>query len=170
MSRGVALMKKLSLLFCSLVMSPLCLAAVTAKPVAMSDGVGRVAMSAQSLSVQQALHLSLAQFQRLPLSIQRQFSKSWQLTVAQYQRYLQLMQQTPNGLYYAGKDLTPNEVLAINENNAKQRRQYEIQAIHQARQRVAGELRFNREFSQLEKQLYPQEKPVAYPPAHKASS
>ncbi len=118
-------------------------------------------------SIIAANQLSPQAFKQLPRTTQQTIAKRWQLSAKDYGHYLDLKHNTSWGFYYQGKHLDPNWLLAMAENNQAKRTHYEKNAIALARQKVAAELRFNREFSQLEKNLYPKQKPIELKPHRK---
>jgi len=85
-------------------------------------------------------------------------AKLWGLTTEAFKRYLELMQNTPNGHWY--KQLDPAEVLALNAKDLNQMRQYAKIQARNMHARVTRELAFNRMYSKAYKALYPNEKPI----------
>jgi len=92
---------------------------------------------------------------------QKEIATLWSLTVADYQRYLWLMQYTPSGVYYHDKNLDPNWILGMNATSEQDRQKFVVIALKNERERVSKELVFQREFTRLAKALYPNEKPIS---------
>lgn len=88
-----------------------------------------------------------------------QEASSWGITTPEYQHYLWLMQNTPNGHWY--QSLDPTEVLALNATTQEDRIKYtkiQAKAMHQ---RVSRELDFNKLYSKVYSELYPSQKPIS---------
>ncbi len=85
-------------------------------------------------------------------------ANSWGLTLTQYQRYLQLMKNTPSQKWY--KDLDPAEVLALNAKNPAEMMQYAQIQARNMHARVTRELAFNTLYAKAYQTLYPNQKPI----------
>jgi hypothetical protein len=115
-----------------------------------------------SVTAFQPLHITTTDYQKLGVTRQKEIASTWSLEVKDYSHYLWLMQNTSNGLYYADKNLDPSWILGFNARNDEERRKFAEVAIKNERIRVEGELAFQRTFSQLYRELYPDEFPIRY--------
>lgn len=99
-------------------------------------------------------------YEALPTEQQKVLASMWNLTISDYQHYLWLMQNTSNGLYYQDKHLDPSWILGMNAKDDQERQKYVVIAIKNERERITKELAFQREFTRLTKELFPNEKPI----------
>ncbi len=99
-------------------------------------------------------------YEKLSTDKQKEMSAIWNLSITEYQHYLWLMEHTQNGEYYRHLHLDPNWVLGINAANEQERQKYAMIALKNERERINKELAFQREFSRLAQQLFPNEKPI----------
>lgn len=91
---------------------------------------------------------------------QKVIAGEWRLTANDYAHYLWLMTNTPNALYYKGRNLDPSWILGFNAKDEQERQKYVVIAIQNERNRIEKELAFQRDFTQLQQQLFPNQKPV----------
>jgi len=101
-------------------------------------------------------------YQQLPIEQQQALASVWNLNPKDYSHYLWLMQNTPNGWYYADKHLDPSWILGFNAKDDAERKKFATIAIQNERARIEKELAFQKLFSSLQKELYPNEYPVSY--------
>ncbi len=106
--------------------------------------------------------MQTAHYQQLPIEQQQALAAIWHLEAKDYHHYLWLMQNTPNGWYYADKHLDPSWVLGFNAKDDEERKKFAAVAIQNERARIENELAFQKIFSSLQKELYPKEFPVNY--------
>lgn len=95
---------------------------------------------------------------------QKTIADQWHLSIDDYSHYLSLMSNTPNAFYYKDKNLDPSWILGFNAKDEQERQKYVIIAIQNERDRIEKELAFQRDFTQLQQQLYPSQKPVNWVP------
>jgi len=114
--------------------------------------------------------ITLIDYEQLSIAQQQTIADQWHLTTIDYQRYLTLMQNTPNGVYYQDKHLDPSVILGFNASNDEERKKFVLIAIQNEQARVAKELAFQKLFYQLQRTLYPQQKPIALSAAAKKIS
>lgn len=99
-------------------------------------------------------------FDKLSPEQQQAVASMWNLSVSDYSHYLWLMSYTSNSIYYADKNLDPTWILGMNASSEQELQKYVIIALKNERTRVQKELAFQREFTRLAKELYPNEKPI----------
>lgn len=104
--------------------------------------------------------LTTTTYDHLTPEQQKTVAESWHLSVADYTHYLELMQNTPNGFYYKDKNLDPSWILGFNATTDPERDKYVVIAIQNERLRVAKELAFQHAFDRLQRELYPDLKPI----------
>jgi len=146
-------MKKLSLLYLFLLLG------------IWQNGLAQTVTSAAIQSSKPALEflkLTTTQYQQLPIEQQKIFAQRWNLDTADYSEYLQFMENSPNGLYYSDKHLDPSWILGFNAKDDQERKKYALIAIKNERLRIDKELAFQRVFSQLQKELYPNDLQIQY--------
>lgn len=107
-----------------------------------------------------ATQITQSIFEKLSSEQQQAISSMWGLSVTDYSHYLWLMSNTTNGIYYADKNLDPNWVLGMNATSEQEQQKYAVIAIKNERARIQKELTFQREFTRLAKELFPNEKPI----------
>ena len=91
-----------------------------------------------------------------------QLAKIWGLTVAEFQRYLYYMHNTPD-VYSYSPTSNPNWILAAHETNPVLYRKYIRNSVIEEHDENARMLRVNRDFTRMAKQLYPHELPIMLP-------
>jgi hypothetical protein len=101
-------------------------------------------------------------FEKLSSTEQKTLASQWGLSTNDYARYLQLMEETPNGLYYRDQHLDPSWILGINAQNAEERRKYVTLAVLHERERMAKLLLFQQTFDRLQQELFPGDKPIQF--------
>jgi hypothetical protein len=99
-------------------------------------------------------------FSKLNDDQKKNIADQWHLSVEDYTHYLQLMNNTPNGVYYKDRNLDPSWILGFNAKDEQERQKYVVIAIQNERARIEKELAFQRDFTQLQRQLYPNQNPV----------
>lgn len=105
--------------------------------------------------------ISQTDYQKLTPDQQQAIAGMWNLTTADYDHYLGLMNNTVNGIYYQGKHLDPSTILGFNATTDEDRKKYALIAIKNEQARVAKELAFQNTFYQLQRELFPHQKPIA---------
>lgn len=88
-------------------------------------------------------------------------AQQWRLSLQDYQRYENLIQNTPSGHWY--KQLDPAEVLALNTNNKSGMMKYAKIEARLNHQRIQRELDFDTIYRQAYIALYPKQKPIMPP-------
>lgn len=110
----------------------------------------------------QPLSITVLQFDQLSMDQQKSIATMWHLDMKDYRQYLWLMQNTPNGLYYKDKNLDPSWILGFNAKNDEDFKRYMIIAIQNERARIEKELSFQRAFTRIQQELYPNDLPIHY--------
>lgn len=108
----------------------------------------------------QITHMTKSIFENLSTEQQQSIASEWGLSTTDYSRYLWLMSNTSNSLYYADKNLDPAWILGMNAKNSQELEKYTTIAVKNERNRIQKELAFQREFTRLAKALFPNEKPI----------
>jgi integrating conjugative element protein (TIGR03759 family) len=126
---------------------------------------GQTATSQSDISQLQVQYSTLQQsvYEQLSQTQQTTLAQVWGISPKEYSRYLWLMSNTENSIYYADRHLDPTWILAINAKDTEERRHFTLQAIKNERIRLAKLLAFQQEFSRLQHELYPNENPIASP-------
>lgn len=101
-------------------------------------------------------------FETLSSSEQKTVATLWGLTTTDYARYLQLIENSPDGLYYRDQHLDPSWILGMNAKNEEERRKYVTLAILHERERIAKLLLFQQTFDRLQHELFPLDKPIQF--------
>ena len=104
--------------------------------------------------------ITLSTFETLSSTEQQTVASLWGLTTSDYAHYLQLMENSPEGLYYREQHLDPSWILGMNAKNEEERRKYVTLAILHERERITKLLLFQRTFDQLQHELFPNDKPI----------
>lgn len=104
--------------------------------------------------------LTQSEYEHLTSEQQKAIAEIWGITPSDYRRYLFLMQNTPNGLYYQDKNLEPSWILGFNAKNESEIKKFVAIAIKNERIRISRELAFQRAFDEVQHALYPNEKPI----------
>ena len=112
--------------------------------------------------ITQPIEMTSTTFDKLPIEQQKILASSWSLEADDFSRYLWIIQNTPNGLYYADKHLDPSWILGFNAKDDDERKKFAIIAIKNERARIEGELAFQRIFTETQQKLYPNELPIQY--------
>jgi hypothetical protein len=99
-------------------------------------------------------------FSQLNIEQQKNIAEQWHLSIEDYTHYLSLMSNTPNGIYYKNRNLDPSWILGFNARDEKEREKYVVVAIQNERARIEKELAFQRDFTRLQQQLYPDLQPI----------
>ena len=114
--------------------------------------------------------LTPSDYDHLPVEQQKTLAEIWSLTPTDYSRYLSLMQNTPNGLYYQDKNLDPSWILGFNAKDETELNKFVTIAIKNERLRISRELAFQKAFDEIQRKLYPDEKPIRLEAAFDTSS
>lgn len=109
-------------------------------------------------------------YTKLPEAQQDVIAKTWGLTPAEYSRYLYLMQQTDNGLFYGKQQLDPCWILAMNSKDTAEQRKLTVLAVQRERARLDKLLAFEKLFQQVQNELYPNQLPINTPLAKPAAT
>lgn len=118
----------------------------------------------------QITHMTHSSFEKLSTEQQQSIASEWGLSTTDYSRYLWLMSNTSNSLYYADKNLDPTWILGMNAKNSQELEKYATIAVKNERNRIQKELAFQREFTRLAKELFPNEKPIDMSAAYDIST
>ncbi len=100
-------------------------------------------------------------YQKLTSEQQQSIAAMWNLSAADYDHYLWLMTNTASGVYYQDKRLDPSVILGFNASTDDDRKKYALIALKNEQLRVAKELTFQNTFYQLQRELFPNQKPIA---------
>jgi hypothetical protein len=106
--------------------------------------------------------VTVSSYAHLSQARQTQLAAMWGLTIKNYEEYLHLMEETPNGWYYRDQRLDPNWILGLNATDTKTQRQYIVTAIQNERVRIASLLAFQKAFNRIQWELYPAEKAFTF--------
>jgi len=87
-------------------------------------------------------------------------AKIWHLTTKEYKHYLNLMKNSPAGIWY--KNLDPAEILGLSADNSHARQKYALIEAHLDLTRIPHELAYQKAFSQAVKTLLPNIKPMKW--------
>jgi len=71
------------------------------------------------------------------------------------------MENSPTGVYYQDEHLDPSWILGFNAKDDTERKKFALIAIQNERARITQELAFQQVFYQLQRSLYPNQKPIA---------
>ena len=110
----------------------------------------------------QPLSITMSQFDQLSMDQQKNIAAMWHLDMKDYRQYLWLMQNTPNGLYYKDRNLDPSWILGFNSKNDDDFKRYVTVAIQNERARIEKELAFQRAFTRIQQEMYPNDLPIRY--------
>lgn len=156
-------MKSLKIILASGLMFVTCFALAdpnisTSAPISSSDNNQNniVATHTEYLPTQ----ITQSVFDKLSSKQQQAVASMWNLSISDYSHYLWLMNNTPNSIYYTDKKLDPAWILGMNASSEQELQKYVVIALKNERARVQKELAFQREFTRLAKELYPNEKPI----------
>ena len=106
--------------------------------------------------------ISPTSYSQLTTDQQKTIADMWHLSVTDYAHYLSLMTNSVNGVYYKDRNLDPNWILGFNAKDEKERQKYVVIAIQNERERLEKELAFQRDFTQLQKNLFPDQAPILW--------
>jgi len=138
---------------------------------AFAEAAGSLPIAAQAISARVSIQTNTAQYtplsvtasvyQRLPIAQQENIAKIWHLNTTDYGRYLNLMENSPSAVYYQSEHLDPSWILGFNTKDDTERKKFALIAIRNERTRITQELAFQQVFYQLQRSLYPDQKPIA---------
>lgn len=117
------------------------------------------------LSVPDWSQLAYSAYAKLPEPQQHSVAKPWGLTPPDYSHYLYLMQHTDNGLFYSQAHLDPSWILAINGKDKTEQHKFVVLAVQREHARLDKLLAFEKLFQDVQKELYPNQLPIAMPVA-----
>jgi integrating conjugative element protein (TIGR03759 family) len=103
-------------------------------------------------------------YSQLTTDQQKTVADMWHLSVSDYTRYLSLMSNSVNAIYYKDRNLDPSWILGFNAKDETERQKYVVIAIQNERERIEKELAFQRDFTQLQKNLFPDQAPIVWKP------
>lgn len=122
-------------------------------------GLEKSAVS-QAVESADSMHYESSAMNSNETDLKRQASV-WQLTEAQYQRYLELMEH--GRARYFWRDLDPVMVLGLSAETEQERQAYAELYVQVMRDRVTRELAWERAYQAADKKLYPDQQTVIDP-------
>jgi hypothetical protein len=106
--------------------------------------------------------INSSRFVELSQTEQKNVAFVWGLSANEYAHYLQLMENSPNGLHYRDQHLDPSWILGMNAKTEEERRKYVTLAVLHERERMAKLLVFQQAFDRVQRELFPDNKPIQF--------